>query len=42
VPAKRSKKLEIERRCQQVGDLALQRWTQATIADHLTISQASV
>lgn len=40
--AKRSKKLEIERRRQQVGDLALQGWTQSAIAEQLSISQATV
>ena len=42
MPAQRSKKLEIERRRQQVGDLALQGWTQSAIADQLSISQATV
>lgn len=42
MPAKNSKKLEIERRRQQVGDLAVQGWTQAAIADQLSISQATV
>ena len=42
VPAKRIKKLEIERRRQHVGDLALQGWTQSAIADYLDISQATI
>ena len=40
--AKRSKKLEIEHRRQQVGDLVLQGWTQSAIAEQLSISQATV
>jgi hypothetical protein len=42
VPAKHSKKFEILRRRRQVAELYVQRHTQATIADKLGISQATV
>lgn len=42
MPANRSKKLEIERRRQQVADLYMQRHPQAVIAERLGISQATI
>jgi hypothetical protein len=42
VPARTSKKLEILRRRRQITELYVQRHTQATIADKLGISQATV
>jgi hypothetical protein len=42
VPANRGKKLEIERRRQQVADLYMQRHAQAAIAERLGISQATI
>lgn len=42
MPAKNSKKFEILRRRRQIAELYVQRHTQATIADKLRISQATV
>ncbi len=42
MPARTSKKFEILRRRRQIAELYVQRHTQATIADKLGISQATV
>lgn len=42
MPQKQTKKLALLQRRQQVAELALQGWSQAAIAEHLNVAQATI